>query len=302
MKEFINILQMKEYKLHNFIIGLLKTYDYTVYETEDYIYADYNKTEEEPICLITHLDIVWMLPPIEDDIIYDENKDIMINIGDEGLGADDRAGVYIVLTLLKKGHRPKGLIFTHNEECGGVGAYQLINAFPKPISTYNYLIQLDRQGLNDCVFYQCDNKSFENYINSFGWQTRIGTMSDISIIAPAWGIAAVNLSTGYFNEHTLDEIVKPKYIQNEIIPKVEQMLKCSCQIGQFKYLKSSYKNYPISRSLKINHNNPEFIDNTECYYCGKDLNEKTKMFVSCSDKLFYICPICKKKHHPPINF
>ena len=48
-------------------------------------------------------------------------------------------------------------------------------------------------------------EDFEKYINSFGSKTAEGTYTDISIICPNWGVAGVNLSVGYFWEHSYME-------------------------------------------------------------------------------------------------
>ena len=67
------------------------------------------------------------------------------------------------------------------------------------------MIELDRQGYKECVFYDCDNPDFEKYVNSFGFNTETGTFTDISIICPEWGVAGVNLSVGYLWEHSYIE-------------------------------------------------------------------------------------------------
>jgi hypothetical protein len=67
------------------------------------------------------------------------------------------------------------------------------------------MIELDRQGRDDAVFYDCDNPEFEEYITKFDFVSDWGTYSDISTIAPSWECAAVNLSIGYFDEHSYAE-------------------------------------------------------------------------------------------------
>ena len=90
------------------------------------------------------------------------------------------------------------------------------------ITDLNYIIQLDRRGSNDCVFYECNNPEFVEYVEAFGFVTAHGTFSDISTICPSWGIAGVNLSIGYIDEHSYSEIL---YVGNMLatIGKVEKM-------------------------------------------------------------------------------
>lgn len=67
------------------------------------------------------------------------------------------------------------------------------------------MIQLDRRGNNDCVFYDCYCPSFIEYIESFGFLEKKGSYSDISFLMPAWQVCGVNLSVGYEDEHSYTE-------------------------------------------------------------------------------------------------
>ena len=62
--------------------------------------------------------------------------------------------------------------------------------------------------------------NFEAYITGKGFTTAIGSFSDISLIAPELGVAAVNFSSGYYNAHTLHEFIDV----NELNDKVFQLL------------------------------------------------------------------------------
>lgn len=293
---FLEVIKMKEYPLHKYLISLLKSYDYEVKHTMDFIYATHLEPTAE-VCLAAHLDTVWRTPPEDDGYIYDAEKDIMIGL-EEGIGADDRAGVYIVLKLLESGHRPSGIIFTHDEEIGGRGAYALIGAVPEPTANFKYILQLDRQGKDDCVFYDCDNIEFTKYIESFGWKTQRGTMSDISIIAPAWKIAAVNVSVGYFNEHFDNEYVKPKYIEFNIISRVEHMLADAEYALSFSYIKKVYT-MPVNDWKRYPADAKPFTfkgDSDTCYYCGRDIINGITM--TGFYETYMICRHCAEKHHP----
>lgn len=96
------------------------------------------------------------------------------------------------------------------------------------------MIELDRQGKNDCVFYSCDNDDFIAYIESFGFIEDFGSFSDISILGPAWRICSTNLSVGYENEHTYIETLNISALLNTI-EKVKKMLQEE-SIPDFKYI------------------------------------------------------------------
>lgn len=233
IKSIEQFFQLKQENLLKVMGKYLKTKYKEVYFTPDYIVA----VGDIPIAIVAHLDTVFDSPP--ENIFYDRVKNVMWS--PDGLGADDRAGVYAIIQLIKKGLRPT-VIFTTDEERGALGAEKLIKDYPEAITELKYIIELDRRGSNDCVFYDCENPKFEEYIETFDFVTAFGTFSDISIICPAWGIAGVNLSIGYINEHTYSELL---YVGNMLatIDKVEKMLKDADKTKEFKYIPASYTKY-----------------------------------------------------------
>jgi hypothetical protein len=58
---------------------------------------------------------------------------------------------------------------------------------------------------DDMVFYSCDSKAAEDYVGAFGFEKAVGSFTDISILMPAWEVAGVNVSIGYYNQHTTAE-------------------------------------------------------------------------------------------------
>lgn len=90
---------------------------------------------------------------------------------------------------------------------------------PKELDKLKMLIEVDRKGHSDAVYYNCENIEFENYITGKGFKTAFGSFSDISLIAPELGVAAVNLSSGYYNAHTRYEYINLKQL-NVTIRKI----------------------------------------------------------------------------------
>ena len=184
--------------------------------TERYIVA-----HGSDIALVAHLDTVHLEKNNDNTLFFDQKKRVVWS--SVGLGADDRAGVFAILRLLKAGLRPTIILLT-DEEIGGQGAKALVAKHKDNYLNLKYLIELDRHGKEDCVFYRCCNSEFEKYVQSFGFKRAWGTFSDISIIAPAWEIAAVNLSIGYFEEHTLAEYLDLNMFDTTV-SRVEAMLR-----------------------------------------------------------------------------
>ena len=148
---------------------------------------------------------------------YTDAKGNHILTSQDGIGGDDRCGIYMILEIIKMGFRPS-ILFCEDEEIGGVGSDKFIKTEEaKQLEKLNYMIELDRANSDDAVFYDCDNKDFTKYITEFtGYKKTYGSFSDISNLAPFAGIAAVNLSCGYYNAHTTSEKVNMEEMFNTI--------------------------------------------------------------------------------------
>ena len=233
----MRVLQEKDYRLFEKLVSLsekemvramtqlIKSKYDNVIATKDYIIAIGNI----PIALVAHMDTVFKFPV--SDLYYDQRKGVLWS--PEGLGADDRAGIFAIIKILQDGLRPS-VILTTGEEDGGVGACAICDKYPEcPIEGLKYMIQLDRRGTNDCVFYDCYCPEFVDYVESFGFCERWGSFTDISFLMPQWQTVGVNLSVGYEDEHSKQEIlnINPLF---DTIKKVKKML-TEQEIPDFKY-------------------------------------------------------------------
>lgn len=317
----MKLMSENDYKLFEKIVGssqetlrkAMGTYLKSKYSkvniTKDYITAE----GDLPIALVAHMDTVHRIPV--ENLYYDRMKGVMWS--SEGLGADDRAGIFAIIKIIQSGLRPS-IILTTDEELAGAGASVLASQ-ECPFKNLKYLIELDRRGTNDCVFYDCYNPEFVKYIESFGFVERFGTFSDISFLCPIWNICGVNLSIGYENEHSLAEIlnIAPLF---DTIRKVKIML-LEKDIPDFEY-KEIFENKKIKLKTYLNLEekliscskcNKSFYEyelipvktenETEKHYCidcmvdhldwceiCKEPFEKNK-----NNKIKNICPKCQKK-------
>ncbi|MER2191198.1 MAG: M28 family peptidase [Solibacillus sp.] len=168
------------------------------------------------ILLNAHLDTAF-------EIVHGRRilKDGEIWSSSEGiLGADDRAGVAVLLELARRlpstnfSGKVK-FIFTVEEEVGLVGASQVDDYFLWDVEA---AIVVDRRGTGDIVT-SCGNylpfcqkaygQFFEYVARKYqmdGWKCTAGGSSDTRIWA-SHGIESVNLSVGYQREHTDQESV-----------------------------------------------------------------------------------------------
>ena len=72
------------------------------------------------------------------------------------------------------------------------------------------MVQLDRHGCENFVHYGKATEAFENYVKKeMEYDPERGTSSDITILCDT--VCGVNLSIGYFNEHSSNEYLKQDY-------------------------------------------------------------------------------------------
>lgn len=294
----MQILKNEDYKLLEQLVSItqnsmrktMQAYLQSKYKnviaTEKYIVA----IGDIPIALVAHMDTVFKYPV--DNMYYDSQKGVVWS--PEGLGADDRAGIFAIIKIIQTGLRP-AVILTTDEETGAIGASALSD-LACPIPDLKYMIQLDRRGTNDCVFYDCYNPEFIEYVESFGFVERWGTFSDISVLMPAWKICGVNLSVGYEDEHSVSETLHIKALYNTIA-KVRKMLSVE-EIPTFTYeeLKSHWYNswgniHTLSQGTDM------YDYGAHCAHCKKLFSEYEMYPVKTSnDAVKLYCPDCIVDH------
>lgn len=264
MKQFRKILGMTEKQLkHYTYMELNKVYKQNVECTDEFVYAKGNI----PVMLIAHLDTVHAQPP--KTILFDSYQKLMWS--PEGIGGDDRCGIYSILTIVKKGFRPY-ILFTTGEEIGAVGATAFTQKYSKLDAQIKYFVELDRRGKDDCVFYDCGNEEFMDYVKKFGFKEADGTFSDISVLSPQYDVASVNLSIGYYSEHSKVEMINVGHMFTTI-NKVIKMLKDAKNCPYYDYQEdiSWYTNYTFNNRSYVNtYTNPTYTQDELAEMFGEE--------------------------------
>ena len=103
-KVFRRLVSLTQKELKEDVSKTLRKYYQEVEETEDYIYAK----GDIDIALLAHLDTVHVTPV--EQLFFDKQQSVVWS--PEGLGADDRAGVYAIIQIIEKGYRPH-IIFNY---------------------------------------------------------------------------------------------------------------------------------------------------------------------------------------------
>lgn len=284
------VLSNKDYKLFERLVSL--TQDELKLVMGKYVRSTYGKENSIvtkdyivgigniPVALVAHMDTVFDKPV--EHLYYDQKKGVMWS--PEGLGADDRAGIFSIIKILQSGYRPS-VIFTTDEESGGEGAEKL-GKRKCPIPNLKYMIELDRRGKDDCVFYDCYNPDFIEYVEQFGFNEQYGSFSDISFLMGDWSVCGVNLSIGYEDEHTYCETLHISSML-ETITKVKNMLEVANVAPKFKYDELDYSKY-LSTWYR-----GRYEDGQHCAGCNKLFCEYDLFPVKDGQgKLKYFCPDC----------
>lgn len=133
------------------------------------------------------------------------------------LGADDRAGVFAAIKIAHRcrelGIKVPGLLFTAGEESGGYGMLQFIDDLGSDVKLkdevlrYRIMIALDRKGCNDWVSYTSLPDEVAKYVESFGFIRSSGAFSDSLFFTEETRTPHVNVSVGYYNQHTSHEML-----------------------------------------------------------------------------------------------
>ena len=298
--ELINIISMPQKKLFKFNINKLKEFGYTDFKVcnnydDGYIFA----RGTMPVCLCAHMDKVpWYknIKTINRKKILDTNNNVIdVRLSSrEGIGGDDRCGVYTIFKMLEAGFKPS-VLFCNGEEIGCRGSSKFaIDHDADFLSDINAFIQIDRRGNEDCVKYSDSNMDLTNAICNFGFHPAFGSCTDISVLMPHFGISGVNLSSGYYNEHTGEtEYVSVKDL-NYLIKRMKNILSSNIFETRYEYKKQEYS-WSYSRIKDSNlfdvgseEDNPEIF---YCEYCLESFSAD-KLIEVMSDEFEFVCEDC----------
>lgn len=233
LSTLINIYKKTEAELKAYVAEELKSNYTDITVGDGFVFAK----GTFPVLLVAHLDTVHKEAP--KTFVYSTDGDIISS--PQGIGGDDRNGVFSVLEISKRYNC--SVLFCEQEEVGGIGADKFINTKLANSLDFNYIIEFDRKGSEDAVFYDCDNPAFTEFITKKFYKESWGTFSDISILAPYFGCAAVNLSCGYHKPHTKEEYVVVSEMIDSITAACE-ILARTTEDDKFEYIEAvHYVNY-----------------------------------------------------------
>ena len=113
---FERICRMTQKGVKKFVESELKKTHKEVIVDDGFVYAQ----GEFPVLLVAHMDTVHKSLP--NTIVYEKNRDVISS--PNGIGGDDRCGIYMVLEVIKKFNC--SVVFCEDEEIGLIGAEKFV--------------------------------------------------------------------------------------------------------------------------------------------------------------------------------
>lgn len=259
-------------------------------DKERNLFITKNTTNPESYaCVVAHMDTVHTFTSARELIIRDGIISAQyIKSGLPcGLNADDCNGILVALQLLETLPNLK-VCFTTQEEIGGKGAYEAANNIEFFLDV-RYLIQADRRGNSDLIIHTngIDSAS-ENFVEDikplmekYKYFEESGTFTDIGVLASELLISGVNVSCGYYNEHTFKECCNINELNNclnfihDIIVSLDNQdtvyvikMQKSYTNSLYDYSKYDYGNYKYDDSPKDDYALPcDHCLNQDCMNC-----------------------------------
>jgi len=155
---------------------------------------------------------------IRESLRYDEDQGIFLAENPDGdrrqMGADDKAGIGIILALARGTDLPFKILFTVREEEGQQGVQEVPPDFYADCA---FGLTLDRKGRGDIISTYhgrtCAPDHIVTNLMSLAkeegmdyWKTCGGSIADTYYTAEF--IPALNISTGYYNPHTCFDYIR----------------------------------------------------------------------------------------------
>lgn len=171
------------------------------------LYITRGKAQTYP-CVVAHLDQIQKTHSLDFKAV--ETNEIIFgysskNRRQEGLGADDKNGIWVALKCLKKYDVLKVALFV-GEEVGCVGSGQCVMHF---FDDCRFVLQCDRKHGKDLIINAswselCSEEFLKDIdYEKFGYKTENGMLTDVATLKDeGLAVSCLNLSCGYYEPHT----------------------------------------------------------------------------------------------------
>ena len=239
-------------------------------------------------CVIAHLDINQRT--ITDDIEIMQINDWILGVdrgtGKQiGLGHDDKTGVYFCLQALARFKNIK-VFFPLDEEIGCLGSKASNADF---FDNVGFMLQLDRRGKGDISIASNGNDlltkdmqtELEPILADYDYKFIRTVSTDVGFLVGALDIQGTNISCGYYNEHSNEEVLNTVHYDNAEQFGFALLRKTSGKkypIAQKKYVPVVYNNYKSSSTNSVSQTNSSVGKPLTVIIGGKMTNDNTHLF------------------------
>lgn len=186
------------------------------------ILAYYKVIGDSPVMWSSHVDTVHTTDGLV-NVVYDPTLMIASTDSKSQLGADDGAGVWIMLQMIEAGV-PGTYVFHRGEECGGLGSSAMAEQHKDWLAQFKYAIAFDRRGNTSVITHQAHGRCCsDNFATALG--TALNTANKFLTMAnDSTGIftdtanyvdiipECTNISVGYSKEHTYKETLDVSFL------------------------------------------------------------------------------------------
>lgn len=186
-----------------------------------------NDGEEYPVLWSAHIDTVHRMPQelsaYENSVQYDPDLGLMWKDDQRPLGADDGAGVWLLLEMIDA-NVPGTYVFHRGEECGGIGSSGMAKHHATFLSKHTHAIAFDRRGTRSVITHQGWSRSAsDEFAEDFSLLLACtsekldmqgddgGVYTDTAEYVHLIGECS-NVSVGYDNEHTGNETLDVAFL------------------------------------------------------------------------------------------
>jgi len=178
--------------------------------------------EDSRTLFSSHTDTVHREDGIQ-PIVYDDGLGIVYKDDGAPLGADDGAGVWLMVQMIKAGI-PGTYLFHRGEERGGIGSKFIASNYSEFMQQFDRAVAFDRRGTTSVITHQgygrCCSDAFAGELAD-----RLKTTLPLYKFAPdSTGVytdtaeytdlvpECTNVSCGYLHEHTSAEILDVEFL------------------------------------------------------------------------------------------
>lgn len=231
---------------HDQVFDAFSSIGFDVAGSGDFTTAFKKGTRSDRVLIVAHADTVWEDRKIS---VLKSKGCLYSGFMHTGIGADDRAGCAIAYKMASLGH---SVLIVSGEEKGCLGSGDITEdkAWLKTLEGHAFAVQFDRRDSNDLVYYQVGTPEFKKYVGGHmkKYNEEPGSFTDIGTLCPSIGVCGVNISVGYYNEHSPDEILDLNEWYGTLVAATEWLKKPQTtfpyvQPPQIQYTTSRYSGY-----------------------------------------------------------